>query len=256
MNEMMDSHPALIQLRSTDPMPSVDMAWGHDSMAPGLLAIGGGLSVERLIEAYSQACFPWYSDGQPVMWWSTDPRMVLAVNEFRLHKSLRKHLKQLISTNKLEIRVNHDFSKIIQYCSHTSRKDQSGTWIVKDMIQEYENLHKAGFAHSIETWINGELQGGLYLVSIGKAVFGESMFALQSNASKVALAALICICKVEQIPLIDCQQNTPHLASLGAKPIPRQAFLNHLGEVKNAAHVTWKFDPIYWSELMVEPQQT
>ena len=253
---MTESHPPLIQLQITDPMPRVDLAWGQDSVAPGLLAVGGGLSVERLLEAYSQACFPWYSDGQPVMWWSTDPRMILPVNEFRLHRSLRKHLKHLSSKDLIEIRVDHDFSRVIQHCSTAPRKNQSGTWIVKDMIHAYEKLHQAGFAHSIETWINGELQGGLYCVSIGKAVFGESMFALQADASKLALAALICICKVEQINMIDCQQNTGHLASLGARPISRQSFLNHLDEVKNAAHVNWKFEPIYWNKLMLEPYQT
>lgn len=253
---MTKSHPPLIQLRDTDPMPSVDFAWGPDSVAPGLLAVGGGLAVERLIQAYSQACFPWYSDGQPVMWWSTDPRMILPVQEFRLHTSLRKHLKQLIAKDSIQIRVNHDFSQIIKHCSQAPRKDQAGTWIVQDMIQAYKKLHQAGFAHSVETWINGELQGGLYFVSIGQAVFGESMFALQTNASKLALAALVCICKIEQISMIDCQQNTRHLASLGAKSISRHAFLEHVNKVKNAKHVDWKFEPIYWNEIMLEPPQT
>lgn len=253
---MTKSHPPLIQLRDTDPMPQVDLAWGPDSVAPGLLAVGGGLTVPRLIEAYSQACFPWYSDDQPVMWWSTDPRMILSINEFRFHRSLRKHLKQLIAKNLIEIRVDHDFAKIIRHCSQAHRKDQTGTWIVKDMIRAYEKLHQAGFAHSVETWINGELQGGLYFVSIGKAVFGESMFALQANASKLALAALICMCKVEQVSMIDCQQNTRHLASLGAKPVSRQAFLGHVNKAKNAGPVDWNFEPIYWNEIMLEPPQT
>lgn len=250
---MKTSHPPLIQLRPSDPMPSLDLVWGPDTVAPGLLAVGGGLSVERLIEAYGQACFPWYSEGQPVMWWSTNPRMVLPVKEFRLHASLRKQLKQLLSQRKLEIRVNHDFSKIIEHCSKARRKDQDGTWIVKDMVEAYERLHQAGFAHSIETWIDGELQGGLYFVAIGQAVFGESMFALKTNASKLALAALICLCKKEQISLIDCQQNTRHLASLGAKTIPLEEFSVHVDRAKNTANLSWKFDALYWNQLMLEP---
>ena len=237
-------------------MPSLEMAWGPDTVAPGLLAVGGGLSVERLIEAYGQACFPWYSDGQPVMWWSTNPRMVLPVSDFRLPTSLRKQLKQLISKRKIEIRVDHDFFKIIEHCSRAPRKDQDGTWIVKDMVQAYGRLHQAGFAHSIETWIDGELQGGLYFVAIGQAVFGESMFTLKANASKIALAALICLCKKEQVGLIDCQQNTRHLASLGAKTIPRQEFLDHVNRAKNAANLNWKFDALYWNQLMLDPSQT
>ncbi len=246
----MPSHPPLTQLSISDPLPPVELAWGSATAAPGLLALGGGLSVDRLLEAYGQACFPWYSDGQPVMWWSTDPRMVLRVDDFQFHDSLRKHLRRLIQNNQIEIRVNHDFENVIQHCAKAPRKEQSGTWIVNDMIEAYVRLHKAGYAHSIETWINGELMGGLYCVSIGKAVFGESMFALQSNASKLALAALICICKQEQVAMIDSQQHTRHLASLGAKTMSRQVFLEHVMEVKNSPPVHWKFKPIYWFELV------
>ena len=247
---MSNSHPHLIQLRQEDPMPNVGLAWGPDTVAPGLLAIGGGLSVERLLEAYGQACFPWYSAGQPVMWWSTDPRLVLPTNAFRFHRSLRKELQQLLSSHRIEIRVNHDFSRIIQHCAAATRKDQSGTWIVNDMVDAYIQLHQAGFAQSVETWIDGRLQGGLYCVSIGHAVFGESMFTLQPNASKIALAALICICQQEHINLIDCQQNTRHLTSLGATLMPRRQFLEHVHQTKNQPPVHWKFDPIYWKQLI------
>lgn len=243
-------HPPLIQLSFDDPLPNPELAWGQDTVAPGLLAVGGGLSVERLIEAYGQACFPWYSDGQPVMWWSTDPRMVLSVDNFRLHKSLRKHLSQLLACERIQIKVNHDFSKVIHLCSTSVRKGQNGTWIVDEMIDAYEHLHQAGFAHSIETWVDGEMRGGLYLVSIGKAVFGESMFALDANTSKIALAALVCICKVAKISMIDCQQNTRHLASLGAQEMPRKIFHDHVVSAKYFPNIDWQFDPLYWKQLL------
>lgn len=253
---MTEPHPRLIQLRVDDPLPPLNMAWGSESVAPGLLAVGGGLSVARLLEAYGQACFPWYSEGQPVMWWSTDPRMVLVVDEFKFHDSLRKLVKQLLSKQEIEIRVNHDFAKIIQSCSSARRNGQNGTWIVNDMLKAYQKLHQAGFAHSIETWIHGELRGGLYFVSIGKAVFGESMFSLEANASKLALAALICMCKMEKVRMIDCQQNTRHLASLGAKPIQRQLFYDHVCEEKNSPNIHWRFEPLYWNRLMLEHRKT
>ncbi len=247
---MMNHQLPLIQLRHSDPLPPVHVAWGPETAAPGLLALGGGLSVERLFEAYTQGCFPWYSDGQPVMWWSPDPRMVLVTDEFRLHLSLRKHIKQLINKNKLEIRINHDFRQIIQHCASSNRKGQMGTWIVDDMVEAYAQFHQAGFAHSVETWIDGELKGGLYCVAIGKAVYGESMFALQANASKIALAALICICKAERIKMIDCQQYTTHLASLGAQNMQRSNFMEHISFAKHLPPANWAFKPLYWNELM------
>lgn len=245
----MNSQPTLVQLSIHDPMPPVEMAWGIETAAPGLLALGGGLAVERLLEAYGQACFPWYSAGQPVMWWSTDPRMVLHTEDFRMHRSLKKQLKQLLHKEQIEIRINHDFEKVIQHCARTPRKGQNGTWIVPDMVHAYVQLHRAGFAHSIETWIQGELVGGLYCVAIGKAVFGESMFSHQSNASKMALAALICLCKQAEVTMIDCQQYTPHLASMGAKTISRHVFLEHVTQVQHSLPVHWNFEPIYWNQL-------
>lgn len=238
-----------MHLGTADPLPSPDSAWDSNSPAPGLLALGGGLSVDRLIEAYGQATFPWYSDGQPVMWWSTDPRMTLHVDDFRLHKSLKKHIRQLRKHNRIEVRVDHDFQNIIEHCSKAPRAGQAGTWIVKDMIHAFQCLHHAGFAHSVETWIDNQLAGGLYCVSMGQAVFGESMFALQSNASKISLAALICICRKNAVTLIDCQQNTPHLASLGAKELTRADFLSHVRLAKNKPPIPWQFDDLYWEEL-------
>jgi len=240
-----------MHLGQDDPLPPPSAAWGRDSPAPGLLALGGGLSVNRLLEAYGQATFPWYSDGQPVMWWSTDPRMTLHVNDFRLSASLKKCIQRLLRNDRLDIRIDHDFRNIIAHCAKAPRAGQAGTWIVKDMIHAYERLHLAGHAHSVETWLDGQLVGGLYCVSIGKAVFGESMFALQSNASKIALAALVSLCRAQEVSLIDCQQNTQHLASLGAKEIPRDAFVAHVHSAKQQSPMQWKFEHLYWQELSI-----
>lgn len=241
--------PHLHQLGLNDPLPSPSLAWGADTPAPGLLAIGGGLSVQRLLHAYGQACFPWYSEGQPVMWWSPDPRMVLPVAQFRLHRSLRQHIKSFLKTSGAEIRIDSAFSEVIHACATAPRPGQDGTWIVPDMVKAYEALHRAGHAHSVETWVEGQLVGGLYCVAIGHAVFGESMYARQSNASKIALAALTGLCRAQGVVLIDCQQNTAHLASMGAHPIPRTAFLQHLQGATARPSLDWNFDPLYWQQL-------
>lgn len=243
-------NPPLHQLGLNDPLPPPSMAWGQDSQAPGLLAIGGGLSVDRLLQAYKQCCFPWYSEGQPVMWWSPDPRMVLPTEGFRLHRSLRQAIKSFIKKPDMEIRIDTDFSAVIRACARAPRSGQNGTWIVPDMIRAYENLHRAGYAHSVETWTKGELVGGLYCVAIGRSVFGESMFAQQPNASKIALAALTCLCKAQGVVWIDCQQKTSHLASLGAHEISRQEFHEHTLTSTALTNLNWNFDPIYWSQLL------
>jgi leucyl/phenylalanyl-tRNA--protein transferase len=242
--------PLVIQIAADDPLPPPQTAWGDNTVAPGLLAIGGGLSLTRLLEAYGQGCFPWYSDGQPVMWWCTHPRMVLPCESFKLHRSLRKQLVHMISDGSLEIRINHDFESVIQHCARAPRSGQSGTWIVKEMIQAYIKLHQAGHAHSVETWVNGQLVGGLYCVAIGRSVFGESMFSLCPNASKMALAALVCFCKAHQIKWIDCQQKTSHLASLGAQEISRDHFLEELARSNTLPPMHWEFQPIYWQQIL------
>ena len=246
----MKQQPPVIQLATDDPLPPAESAWGEDTVAPGLLAIGGGLSVERLLQAYSQGCFPWYSDGQPVMWWCTHPRMVLPCEAFKLHRSLRKELIHLLKDGTLDIRFNHDFESVIQHCAQAPRNGQSGTWIVKEMIQAYIKLHQTGHAHSVETWVNGQLTGGLYCVAIGQSVFGESMFSLAANASKLALAALVSFCKAHQVKWIDCQQKTSHLASLGAREISRNLFLEHLAKVNVLPPLQWEFQPIYWQQIL------
>ena len=241
--------PHLHQLGLSDPLPSPSLAWGDNTPAPGLLAIGGGLSVQRLLQAYGQGCFPWYSEGQPVMWWSPDPRMVLPVSQFRWHRSLRQHIKSLLKSNGAEIRIDSAFTQVIHACATAPRPGQDGTWIVPDMVRAYEAMHRAGHAHSVETGVDGQLVGGLYCVAIGHAVFGESMFAGQSNASKMALAALTGLCRAQGVTLIDCQQNTAHLASMGALPITRTAFLQHLQGATAKPNLDWKFDPLYWRQL-------
>ncbi|WP_353140133.1 leucyl/phenylalanyl-tRNA--protein transferase [Limnohabitans sp.] len=237
-------------LEQNTSLPPPEAAQKKGSDLDGLVAAGGGLSVERLCEAYQQGMFPWFSQGQPVLWWSPDPRMVLKTADFKLHRSLRKTLQQFIGNSACEIRIDHDFNTVIRQCAHASRKGQPGTWIVDEMISAYEALHIAGFAHSVETWRGGQLVGGLYCVSIGNTLFGESMFAVQTDASKIALAALVAFARTHELPWIDCQQNTPHLASLGALEMPRPEFLKQVRSARKDALRAWLFHPMYWQTLI------
>ena len=230
--------------------PPLDAAWGSADPAPGLLAAGGALDVPTLVRAYSLGIFPWFSLGQPVLWWSPDPRMVLQVDDFRLHRSLRKKLLRFSSEPTCEIRFDSAFSEVIRACATKARAGQPGSWIVPDMVRAYCALHLAGYAHSVETWIDGQLAGGLYCVNLGRMVFGESMFASQTDASKIALAALVAFCRANGIAMIDCQQNTGHLASLGAAEISRAEFTVHLGENVGKTAPAWQFDALYWKKIL------
>ncbi len=230
--------------------PPVSQAHGHDSGTPGLLAAGGVLDVDTLRRAYGSGIFPWFGEAQPVLWWSPDPRMTLEVARFRLHRSLRKTLQKFRDSPRCEIRFDTAFEQVIEACASSPRTGQASTWIVPDMVRAYVDLHHAGLAHSVETWLDGQLVGGLYCVAIGQAVFGESMFARAADASKIALAALVCFCKAHGIGLIDCQQNTPHLASLGAREIPRAEFLAQVRMGRTKASPDWHFDPLYWRQLL------
>ncbi|MEZ5663175.1 MAG: leucyl/phenylalanyl-tRNA--protein transferase [Burkholderiaceae bacterium] len=245
---------ALPWLEPGDPFPPVSSAWGEHDPAPGLLAAGGVLDVSTLISAYAKGIFPWFSAGQPVLWWSTDPRMVLLPCAFRLHRSLRKTLRHLLAEGRLEIRFDHDFERVIRACADTPRQGQDGTWILPAMVQAYLRLHRAGAAHSVEAWIDGELAGGLYCINLGAMVFGESMFARQPDASKLALAALVAFCRAHAIGLIDCQQETRHLASLGASPISRRAFTRHVEQAIRQPAPEWQFKPVYWDLLLHQPR--
>lgn len=233
-----------------DPLPDAAMAWGDADPVPGLLAAGGSLDVASLLQAYAQGIFPWFSDGQPILWWSPDPRMVLETARFKLHRSLRKTLLRFVAAEGCEVRIDQDFVKVISNCSQTPRAGQSGTWILPEMVRAYTALHRAGHAHSVETWVDGQLVGGLYCVGIGRAVFGESMFARRPDASKIALAALVSFCLHHGIAMIDCQQNTAHLASLGAREMPRQRFVSHVAHAHLMDAPVWRFDPVYWNELL------
>ncbi len=242
-------------LEPGDPFPPAERAWGARQPAPGLLAAGGALDVDTLERAYRGGIFPWFSAGQPILWWSTDPRMVLYCAEFRLHRSLRRTLQRFVADPRCEIRIDADFGAVIRACAGAPREGQDGTWIVPAMVQAYEALHAAGLAHSVETWIDGELAGGLYCVAIGQAVYGESMFTRVPDASKIALAALVAFCRSHGIACIDCQQNTRHLGSLGAREIPREQFVAELPPRTAATAPAWKFQPVYWRALPLSPPE-
>lgn len=246
---MQTSPPPLPWLEPGDDFPPVTQAWEGHSEAPGLLAAGGQLDVPTLCKAYAEGIFPWFSAGQPILWWSPDPRMVLDVAKFRLYRSLRKTLQKFRATPGCEVRIDTAFDQVIQACSSSPREGQSGTWIVPAMVQAYRALHRAGFAHSVETWVDGRLVGGLYCVALGQAVFGESMFARATDASKIALAALVCFCRQHGIRQIDCQQNTRHLSSLGAQEVPRASFLAEVRRARQAPLPLWHFEPLYWKQL-------
>lgn len=241
---------ALPWLEPGQAFPSVETAWSTSDPAPGLLAAGGVLDVATLVSAYSRGIFPWYSAGQPILWWSTDPRMVLETDQFRLHRSLRKTLNRLLREQRLEVRIDHDFERVIRACANTPRDGQNGTWILPAMVEAYVRLHHAGFAHSVETWLDGELAGGLYCVNLGAMVYGESMFSRRSDASKIALAALIAFCRAHTMPLIDCQQNTAHLASLGGQLMARDEFCRHVRMALPLPAPRWEFEPVYWQHIL------
>jgi leucyl/phenylalanyl-tRNA---protein transferase len=190
----------------------------------GVLAVGGELSPEFLISAYAQGVFPWFNEGEPYFWWCPDPRLVLFPQKFKVSKSLR----QKIRSNQLEIRIDENFRSVIQNCSAIRRFGQSGTWITQEMIKAYCKMHKLGLAHSFETYKDGELVGGLYGVSLGRAFFGESMFYKVPDASKVALYYLVQFCIEHDFQFIDAQQSTPHMKRLGAEEISREEFLSIL----------------------------
>ena len=241
--------PYLPWLEPGDAFPHVSGAWSDQDPAPGLVAAGGDLSVPTLVEAYSHGIFPWFSAGQPILWWSPDPRTVLRPDAFRLHRSLRKTLRRLLKDGRLELRMDHDFERVIQACARTPRKEQDGTWIVPSMVSAYTALHHAGHAHSVEAWIDGALAGGLYTVSIGRMVFGESMFSTQTDASKLALAGLVAFAQAQQLPLIDCQQNTAHMATLGSETLSRTDFCEQVQSLTQTPSLAWKFDPVYWNQF-------
>ena len=216
--------------------PSVESAMREPN---GLLAMGGDLSVERLLDAYRHGIFPWFNPGEPILWWSPDPRMVLVPHEIRVTRSLAKRIRN----GGFEVRVDTAFADVMRACAGP-RDGADGTWISPAMIAAYTRLHQAGYAHSVETWHDGALVGGLYGVAIGRMFYGESMFSRMADASKVALVRLARQLQRWEFGLIDCQMETPHLASLGAHTLPRAAFTTRLAELVNLPHHPgpWHFD--------------
>ena len=236
-----------------DPLPEARLALGPASEAPGLVAAGGELAPKRLAEAYAKGIFPWFSEGQPILWWSPDPRMVLLPAEFRIARSLKKTIRRFIATPGCEVRIDSDFPSVIEACATTSRGGESGTWIVADMIEAYSAWHAQGRVHSVETWIAGELAGGLYGVSLGRMFFGESMFARRTDASKIALAALVAFCRRHGIETIDCQQRTAHLTSFGGRELPRAEFMQRLeAALAMPGIVDWTYDLSLWRQLGID----
>ncbi len=209
-------------MRGDTPFPPVSKALRSPN---GLLCAGGDLAPARLVEAYRHGIFPWFSEGDPILWWSPDPRMVLFPAELKVSRSLRRTLAR----GTFETRVDTSFREVIEACA-APREPQGGTWIVPEMVEAYVRLHELGFAHCVESWREGRLVGGLYGVALGRVFFGESMFAHEADASKAALVRLVERLRAAQYRVIDCQQATAHLASLGAREIPRATFAKLLEE--------------------------
>lgn len=223
-------------LSLSDPFPPADHALDEPN---GLLAAGGGLGVARLIEAYARGIFPWFSDGDPVLWWCPDPRMVLPTRGVHVSRSLRRRLRK----RDYEITMDRAFTDVLHACA-APRRGESGTWLVPTMIRAYERLYVAGAAHSIEIWIDGTLAGGLYGVGLGRMFFGESMFTRQTDASKIAIVALAMQLARWEFPLIDCQMRTTHLESLGALELTRRQFVREVDRLVRQPPVPspWEVD--------------
>lgn len=227
-------------LEIDSPFPDVASALTEEQGAAGLLAAGADLSATRLLDAYRHGIFPWFSEGQAILWWSTDPRMVLMTDEFKLSLSLKKTIKKLYADPRWEIRFDSAFEEVMRACA-APRKDGTGTWISADIIQGYCDLHALGHAHSAEVWLDGHLVGGAYGVCIGHMFYGESMFARVTDASKIAMAHLVFFLRAHEVKMIDCQQETAHLASLGARPISRSDFIRWIEQATSMPEIAeWK----------------
>jgi leucyl/phenylalanyl-tRNA---protein transferase len=225
----------VLALEAHTPFPPLHFALKEPN---GLLAIGGDLSPLRLLAAYARGAFPWYSTGEAILWWSPDPRMVMFPDELKVTRSLARRLRR----RDYEIRFDSAFREVIQACSATRRFGQDGTWIVPEMVEAYCRLHELGHAHSVETWIDGKLVGGLYGVAIGRMFYGESMFHHVTDASKIAFVHLVRYLQQHSFGMIDCQMKTSHLERFGAREIPRAEFASQLEELINMPHFysQWK----------------
>lgn len=223
-------------LSISDPFPSVERALDEPN---GLLAAGGGLGMPRLLDAYARGIFPWFSEGDPVLWWCPDPRMVLAPERIHVSKSLKRRLRR----RDYDVSLDRAFADVLRACA-APRRDDGGTWLVPAMMRAYTRLHEAGVAHSVEVWIDGELAGGLYGVALGRMFFGESMFTRRTDGSKIAIVALAAQLARWGFPLIDCQMRTAHLASLGATDMPRRQFVQAVDRLVREPRVEgpWTLD--------------
>jgi leucyl/phenylalanyl-tRNA--protein transferase len=210
----------------------------HLASKDGLLAVGGDLSQKRLLLAYRMGIFPWFSNNEPILWWSPDPRLVLYPHEIKISKTLKKIIKKEV----FKVTMDLAFNEVINQCAQIRLKKNQGTWIIEDIIEAYCRLHESGFAHSVEVWRQGELAGGLYGVSLGKCFFGESMFTRINNASNIALVKLVKYLKKLSFDLIDCQVTTGHLIRFGAREIPRKLFLEQLEKSLKAPSIKGKWD--------------
>ena len=223
-------------LGPADPLPPPETARRTPN---GLLAAGGGLSVPRLVDAYGRGAFPWFSEGEPVLWWCPDPRMVLPSDAVHVSKSLARRLRRA----DYRVTLDRAFGDVMRACAEP-RADDHGTWITDEMLDAYQALHRAGHAHSLEVWVEGALAGGIYGVALGRAFFGESMFSRVTDGSKLAITWLAAQLARWQVPFIDCQVPSEHLASLGAREVPRRDFLRRLGPLVSAAdpRPSWTLD--------------
>lgn len=217
-------------LHGDDPFPTLDSALREPN---GLLAAGGDLTPDRLLAAYQRGIFPWFSVSEPILWWSPDPRMILFPDELKVSRSLARRLQK----DDYEIRIDSAFREVIRACGSIPREGQPGTWIVPAIVDSYCAMHELGYAHSVETWIDGELAGGLYGIAIGGMFCGESMFHRITDASKIAFVHLVRRLREQGCGMIDCQMYTRHLASLGGREIPRHEFTARLAELVNYPHL-------------------
>ena len=219
MSSIHDDDYYIPELKSAHIFPDARVA-GKE----GLLAFGGDLNPNRILKAYRNGIFPWFNPEDPILWWSPDPRMLLYPKDFKTSKSF----KRVLRNKGFEVRFDTNFEAVITYCGDVPREGQDGTWLTKEMKEAYIELHDMGFAHSVETYYKGELVGGLYGLALGRGFFGESMFSLMPNASKVSIKALSSICAKKSYDFIDCQIETPHLIKWGAKLVERETFLDEL----------------------------
>ena len=227
-----------------DDFPASDLAWTDEMGANGLLGAGDKLTSALLKRAYARGIFPWSGPSEPILWWSPNPRMVLQTKDFKQRRSLTQAIRQAQAEGFM-LKSDTAFQSVMRGCA-APRDEHGGTWITTAIQAAYQDLHKQGLAHSIELWHGHQLVGGLYLVCLGQMVFGESMFSRRPNASKVCLAGLVRWLERHDCPLIDCQQETPHLATLGARPIPRAEFESCVARLTNAPGPPWATEPLDW----------